>query len=229
MSWLLAVDTTAEFGSIALLRDDAIIEEMPLRAPDGFGHVIFGALEAFLTRHQLRPEDIACFAGATGPGSFTGVRVGLTVVKGLAEAAGRPAVGVSNLKAMASSVGRTPWSAADPLVGPLRATILDARRGEVYGAVYDTQLECIQQEVVMRLPDWLAALPSAHIEFVAQDFTPFAQLLEGQRTLQAPRALAAAIGLLAWREFEQGLAIDPAALDANYVRRSDAELLWKEM
>jgi tRNA threonylcarbamoyladenosine biosynthesis protein TsaB len=220
MAWLLALDTTAEFGSLALLRDGELVEEVPLHCPDGFAHVIFGAIEALFGRHGLAASDIDCFAGATGPGSFTGVRVGLTVVKGLGESTGRPVVGVSNLRAMAAFGS-----------GPLRAVVLDARRGEVYGAVYGADLRSVQPETVIRFADWLDSLASNddEIEFIGLDFAPFVDSLRGYRMVQAPRALAASIGRIAWREFADGLAIDPAALDANYVRRSDAELLWKEM
>ena len=113
--------------------------------------------------------------------------------------------------------------------GPLRAVILDARRGEVYGAVYDSELRSVQPEVVIRFSDWLSGLPAGDIEVIAQDFTPFLNGLRGRRMVVAPRALAAAIGRIAWRELVEGCALDPAALDANYVRRSDAEILWKEM
>ena len=218
MPWLLALDTTAEFGSLALLRDGFLVEEFPLHSPDGFGHTIFGALEALLARHELTPQMIDCYAGATGPGSFTGVRVGLTVVKGLADATGRPVVGISNLQAVAA-FGHS----------ALRAVVLDARRGEVYGALFDAGLRIVQPETVIRFSDWIVGLPSGDIEFVAQDFTPFNHALVGRRMTQAPRALAAPIAKLAWNEFIEGRAVDPAALDANYVRRSDAELLWKEM
>ena len=77
------------------------------------------------------------FASASGPGSFTGVRVGLTAVKGLAEATGRKVIAVSNLQALA-------WHGSRPL----RAAVLDARRGEVYGGVYDAALQLVQEEVV---------------------------------------------------------------------------------
>jgi tRNA threonylcarbamoyladenosine biosynthesis protein TsaB len=216
--WLLALDTTAEFGSLALLRDGELLEELPIHSPDGFAHVIFGALEALFARHGLKPADIDCFSAATGPGSFTGVRVGLTVVKGLGDATGRPLVGVSNLQAMAAFG-----------TGSLRAIVLDARRGEVYGALYNAELECVQPETVIRFADWLAGLPDSDVEFIALDFTLFADALRGQPMVVAPRTLARAIGRIAWRDFLAGRAIDAAALDANYVRRSDAELLWKEM
>jgi tRNA threonylcarbamoyladenosine biosynthesis protein TsaB len=211
---ILAVDTTNESGSLALLRDDEVIEEMPLHAPKGFAQVLYGHLAELLARHGLKPGNIDCFAAATGPGSFTGVRVGLACVKGLAEAVGRPAVGISNLRAIAS------FGAA-----PLRAAVLDAHRGEVYGAVYDAASRVVTPEVVAPFDRWIEMLPG-DVEFVAWGLTP---VLEGTRfagaaVRMAPGALAGAIGRLASAEEAR----DPAALDANYVRRSDAEILWKE-
>ena len=79
---ILAIDTTHEFGSIALFDRGEILEEELLHAPDGFGHILYGNLLAVLERHGLRVQDIDCFAAASGPGSFTGVRVGLACVKG---------------------------------------------------------------------------------------------------------------------------------------------------
>jgi tRNA threonylcarbamoyladenosine biosynthesis protein TsaB len=113
---------------------------------------------------------------------------------------------VSNLRALAS------FGSA-----PLRATVIDARRGEVYGAVYNSQLELVMPEAVLKLDVWLKSLETLH---------------EGKyeliSTVGAPRALAAAIGHIAWDEFTLGRSSDPADIDANYVRRSDAELFWKE-
>jgi len=97
---LLAIDTTSESGSIALAEGDRIIEEVALHSPDGFAHVLFPEIEALLARHNLKITDIERFAAAAGPGSFTGVRVGLTAAKGLAEATGRQVVAVSNLQAI---------------------------------------------------------------------------------------------------------------------------------
>ena len=145
---VLAVDATNEFGSLALAEGQGIIEEVLLHSPEGFGHVLFGRIGALLDRHGLKPAAIDCFAAASGPGSFTGVRVGLACVKGLAEALGKPAVGVSNLLAV-STFGSL----------PLRAAVLDARRGEVYGAVYDDCGRPVSPEVVAKFPAWLEQLP----------------------------------------------------------------------
>ena len=101
MPLTLAVDTTSEYGSLALLRDGDLLEEALLHAPDSFSPVLYEELRRLLERHALKVADIDCFAAASGPGTFTGVRVALACVKGLAEAMGRPAVAVSNLQAVA--------------------------------------------------------------------------------------------------------------------------------
>lgn len=197
---LLAIDTTSEFGSIALAEDGRVLEEVALHSPDGYAHVMFPEIEALIERHKLKITDMEGFAAAAGPGSFTGVRVGLTAAKGLAEATGRQVVAVSNLQAIASFGTRA-----------LRAPVIDARRGDIFGAVYDADLRLVAPEVVMKFDDWLRTLP-ADVE-VMND---------------APKLLAGAIARIATARFEAGLGQDPAEIDANYVRRSDAELMWRD-
>jgi tRNA threonylcarbamoyladenosine biosynthesis protein TsaB len=215
---ILSVDTTSEFGSIALTEGDRTIEEIPLHSPDGFGHILFQRIEQLLARHNVKVDQMDCFAAASGPGSFTGVRVGLTAVKGLGEATGKQVVAVSNLRALAFFG-----------TAPLRATVLDARRGEVYGAVYNDRLEIVSAEVVMKFPAWLETLPKNGFEFLAVDFSPFRASVDPNiPVITAPRSLAAAIGHIAFTEYKHGRASDPVEIDANYVRRSDAELFWKE-
>lgn len=214
---ILSIDTTSEFGSIALTGGERVIEELSLHSPDGFGHVLYGHLEELLARHAVNVGDVECFAAASGPGSFTGVRVGLTAVKGLAEATGKRLVAVSNLRALA-------WFGS----APLRATVLDARRGEVYAAVYNDRLETIMPEAVLKYEAWLKTLPPRGFELISSDFSPFHSHIDATiPTVTAPRALAGVIGRIAWSEFRCGRACDPAEIDANYVRRSDAELFWK--
>ncbi len=208
---ILSLDTTGETGSIALVDAGGVIEEHTLHSPGGFAHTLFPAIEQLLARHELTLASLDGFASASGPGSFTGVRVGLTAVKGLAEATGRGVVAISNLQALASFGTKR-----------LRAVVLDARRGEIYGAVYDSSLHPIREEEVGSLPFWLDSLPQGEMEFITQGFP-----LEYSCT-KAPLAIAGAIGRIAREKFLRGEARDPAEIDANYVRRSDAELFWKE-
>ena len=215
---ILALDTTAEFGSIAICEQDRVVEEVPLHSLDGFAHVLYGELEQLLRRHDARIQDLDCFAAASGPGSFTGVRVGLAAAKGLAFATGKRVVPVSNLQALA-------WFGS----APLRATVIDARRGEIYGAVYNDRLEIVVPETVIKFEDWLKLLPPRDFEFISTDFSPFQSLVDPLiPVVTAPRALATAIGRIAWTKFRAGTTLDPADVDANYVRRSDAELFWKD-
>jgi tRNA threonylcarbamoyladenosine biosynthesis protein TsaB len=203
---VLALDTTQEHGSIALVRGEETIAELAVDSPDGFSHTIYGHLETMLQRYAIGLKEIDVFAAASGPGSFTGVRVGLACIKGLAEALGKPAAGISNLRAIASFG-----------TAPLRAPVLDARRGEVYGAIYAAAGAMVQRETVGKFESWLAALPTG-AEILSPDYAA-----DGVPITRTPRELAAAVARLAPAQ-----AGDPAALDANYVRRSDAELFWKE-
>ncbi len=209
---ILAIDATHEYGSLALARGSIVIDEAPMHAPAGFGHVLYGHIDDLLKRNRVALTDVGCFAAASGPGSFTGVRIGLACIKGFAEAMGKAAIGISNLQAIAS------FGAA-----PLRAAVMDARRGDVYGAVYDAAGRLVQAETVAKLSAWLEALPKGDIEILSPDVE--CGVMPVTRT---PRAIAAAVALIAAKRLAGGDAGDPAAIDANYVRRSDAELFWKD-
>jgi tRNA threonylcarbamoyladenosine biosynthesis protein TsaB len=211
---ILSLDTTNEYGSLALAGDGQVVAEVLLHSKEGFSGVLFDQLRGLLERSGWKLEEIDCFAAAAGPGSFTGVRVGLAAVKGLAEA-------VSNLEAVA-------WFGE----AALRAAVVDARRGQIYGAVYTAELAVASPEVVTPFPAWLATLPEGDLEFVCQDFAPFRAALDGTQfehapVREAPRALAGAIARIAAARLAAGLSQSPAEIDANYVRKSDAELFWR--
>jgi len=186
---ILSLDTTNEYGSLALAGDGQVVAEVLLHSKEGFSGVLFDQLRGLLERSGWKLEEIDCFAAAAGPGSFTGVRVGLAAVKGLAEALGKRVVAVSNLEAVA-------WFGE----AALRAAVVDARRGQIYGAVY-----------------------TAELAVASLDGTQF----EHAPVREAPRALAGAIARIAAARLAAGLSQSPAEIDANYVRKSDAELFWR--
>jgi tRNA threonylcarbamoyladenosine biosynthesis protein TsaB len=210
---ILAIDTTSEFGSLALLQGGALVEEQPLHAAEGFSQLLYGFIDSLLRRHDWSLSSIDVFAAAAGPGSFTGVRVGLTAAKGLADATARGALAVSNLKALAV-FGQT----------NARGVVMDARRGQIYGAVYDSELRILSPEVVTSFPAWLALPGVSPKEIISPDFSPFRASFSSPIPIIEQRTLAAAIARIA----DRTPAVDPAALDANYVRRSDAELFWTD-
>lgn len=216
-----ALDLTTDVGSLALLRDAAVLAERMLESTDGFGHLVFDQIRELLAAARVELADVDCFASASGPGSFTGVRVGLAVAKGLAEASGKAAVGVSNLRALAACG-----------TGGLRVPVIDARRNEVYAAVFDEAGSATVEECVGPLGRFLEQVAGCDVEFVTRQADWLRRLLADTGYKQghiheAPAALSAAIGRCAWRDIAAGTSGDPALLDANYVRRSDAELFWR--
>ena len=220
---ILALDLTSEFGSLAVRRDGTAIASQTLHSSEGFAHLVFPAITELLNQAGVDLRGVDCFASASGPGAFTGVRVGLSAVKGLAEASGKAAAGVSNLRALSTFVRAEAQ----------RAVVLDARRGEIFGAVYDGESELIEQEMVAQFDVWLESLSSSLYEFVFQHGFALASSLQGTRfedmpSTEAPRHLAEAVALCAELDSKRGRWSDPAALDANYVRRSDAELFWRD-
>lgn len=184
---ILAIDTTTPRGSLYLEGAEA-----EMHAPLGFSGILFAEIDQLLKRCNIRPEQIDCFAAAVGPGTFTGVRVGMTCAMGLAEALGKPVCGVSNLEALAEFG-----------TGPLRAVTIDARRGDLYAAVYGPEGALIVPERVCTPEEFRASLPAGEIEWVTYD-----------------GPLAAAIAKVAARKPWT----DPSQMEANYLRRTDAEL-----
>lgn len=211
---ILALDTTGQVGSLALARGTEVLEERRLASPDGFGHVIHREIAGMMDRQGVALGEVDGFAAASGPGSFTGVRVGLACMKGLAEALGKPVFGVSNLCALASFGS-----------GARRGAIIDARRGDVYAAVCDSAGALVGEETVGKLETWLSSLPAGDVEIIVMH--GFA-VETGRAVTVAPPELAGAVARIGAARYLAGERPDPAGLDANYVRRADAELFWKE-
>ena len=211
MRTVLAIDTSGEHASLALLAAGGELTEAAIHSPEGHSPHLFGEIQALLRRAGVRLEDVDCFAAASGPGSFTGVRVALAAVKGLAAALDKPMAAVSNLQALA-------WFGE----GPLRAAVIDARRGDIYGGVFNAALEPVKPEVVVKLDTWLAALgPESGVEIVTAQ--PALLLPSGRpHRVVPPGQLARAVAHIA----RGGVPVDPALTDANYVRRADAEMNW---
>ncbi|HEX4772552.1 MAG TPA: tRNA (adenosine(37)-N6)-threonylcarbamoyltransferase complex dimerization subunit type 1 TsaB [Bryobacteraceae bacterium] len=211
---ILAIDTTSEFGSVAIRGDGALRAAQHIHSPGGFADLIFQAIEETIANAGLVLSQIDCFAAASGPGGFTGVRVGLAAIKGLAEATGKPAAAISDLRAAAA------FGSAEK-----RAVILDARRGQVFAAIYSAGLALISPEVVTDLASWLEKLRDFDGEFIAP--LAFQEKLAPRPFVAARPHLASAVALCAELDGRKGLWSSSIEVDANYVRRPDAELFWR--
>ena len=225
---ILGIDTSGRDGSVALARGSGECFEMlgfmPI-AGGTYSAQLIPALAALLEGASLAKGAIDLLAVASGPGSFTGLRVGLSTVKGLAEALTKPIVAVSLLASTAAAARQTASVVA----------ALDAQRGEVYAGEYQvvhsempSELRThLIAEVLLRLEDftaWLGARIPAPVTYTPDATVEKALRQSDSPVEQIPRPAADLIARLGVAKYLQGLAISAEALDANYLRRSDAEI-----
>jgi tRNA threonylcarbamoyladenosine biosynthesis protein TsaB len=229
---ILALDTCDARGSVALLRDESLLRAEPHTTPEDFSSWLLPAITRVLTSAGLHLRDIELYAVTAGPGSFTGVRVGLTTVKAWSEVHGRGIAAVSRLEAVAAgSTGSAPYVAA----------CIDARRNQIFAALYRRQaalLERVEEEMVIapdKFLDWCAAkVATENIDWISTDPICLTQTQQWSSRLalseavqEIPALLAPRIGQIGYRLARQNRLTDALSLDANYVRRSDAEVFWK--
>jgi tRNA threonylcarbamoyladenosine biosynthesis protein TsaB len=215
---ILSIDTAGANGSVALLRDEEILELVPL-AGGTYSAQLMPQISALLSRHQLDKSALDAFAAASGPGSFTGLRVGLSTVKALAEVLQRPIAAVSLLEAIA-------WSSL--VQGQIIAS-LDAARGQVYVGEYTVRRDALPEllrEALLPVQEFAAeAQLSPELPVVTPDESVAAAVRARGRSAQlVARPQSDVIARLGARKLAAGQATSPEALDANYIRRSDAEI-----
>jgi len=228
---LLATDTSGRHGSIALARvqedsqpSDKIeprgIEILELVALSGgtFSAQLVPQVAATLAKHGFSKNDLAAFAVASGPGSFTGLRVGLAAIKGLAEILGKPIATVSTLEAVALSAG-----CEDKVTA-----VLDAGRGEVYAGEYEISLGAAQclHEQLLTAEELLIRMRGAKVVTCDGVFAEAAKAAGMSFSIIEP-INAGAIARIGWRKIRDGDTVTPDQLEANYIRRTDAEILAK--
>jgi tRNA threonylcarbamoyladenosine biosynthesis protein TsaB len=229
---ILALDTTTRGGSLALMRGGDLLEVFAGDAARTHATRLPGDILDCLARHRLAIGDVELYGVAVGPGSFTGLRIGIATVQGLAFAHERPVVGVSALDALVEAGDAVARRHADQ--GGLRAAWMDAQRGEVYACLYRRRAdrwEMLAGPAVGRPSDmlaaWAAELAEASVEFVGDGAVMYAavlsDLLPGRARLLVPDPpLAAAIAAIAARRASE--AGPPHRIRPLYVRRPDAEL-----
>ncbi|HVP90116.1 MAG TPA: tRNA (adenosine(37)-N6)-threonylcarbamoyltransferase complex dimerization subunit type 1 TsaB [Terriglobales bacterium] len=221
---VLAVDTTTPNGSVALLRDSELAGELDVESRSTHSARLLRSIDFLLAALDLDVRAVDAYAVAAGPGSFTGIRIGLAAVKGLAFASGRPAVAVSTLEALAAKIAAPPVRLACPL--------LDAKKGEVYAALFEVRggrlVEVVPQGAYD--PDaFFARLPSRRVTaFAGSGLGPYRAKLLGyvrdkaRFPLRSP-FIAAEVGRIGHRLVLEGRGVAAGAVEPIYFRRSQAE------
>ncbi len=216
---VLAVDTSSERGSVCVSDGQEILGEVRLAGSIQYSERLFRSIEFLLQQLPFQLSDIDVFAAARGPGSFTGLRVGLAAMEAFVSAHGKRGAGVTTLEALAWKTG-----VRDVLIAPA----IDARRGDVYGAIYrrshtnagvDTLVE-ERPPLVLKPAEWLASLPREPLVFCGDGANRYRPLLEGE-----PEWSIHSMDLyLASTIAELAAMPNSGPLAPLYVRKTDAEI-----
>lgn len=233
---LLAVDTSTQGGSLAILRDGQLAGVVSTAVDEAYSTRLFRQLDFLVKELKLEMQQFDVFAVAAGPGSFSGLRVGLAAVKGWAEVFRKPIVPVSGLEAVAAQA---------KVDAGLIAAIMDARRGQIYAALFrreDKRLVSESEEHVCAPEEFLAELARRAGNEAVTVVSPAPEIIQNllnaaggasvlilRNVEQVSPALAPVIAELAFERAMRGEVTDALHLDANYIRRTDAELQWKEV
>jgi tRNA threonylcarbamoyladenosine biosynthesis protein TsaB len=228
---VLAIDTCDANGSIGLFKDGVVTGTVSHTPTEDYSSWLLPAVDELLESSSARLADIDLYAVATGPGSFTAVRIGLTTVKAWAEVFDKPIAPVSRLEALAYHA---------PGHAQIVASLIDAQKSEVFGALYrrgeHSQPQRIEQERVGSIEDlvaWVMAHANRNVAWVFPETLSDATLAKLPDSsdchvrIAAPGALAPLIAGVGTKKAARGEVISPLALDANYVRRSYVEVNWK--
>ena len=227
---VLGIDTSTRCGSVGLVDDERVIAEYLLNVASTHSERLLGAIEIVLREAHFVLEDLDGWAISLGPGSFTGLRIGVSTVKGLAFATGKPVVGVATLDALASLISPTPF-----LITP----ILDARKGEVYTAFYrygeETLLKRLSPYQALRPEDLVKKIDEETIfignavetykDYIRNSLHSLAIFLPHSFNI-LHGSVVARLGLELLRKNET---LDIETFTPIYVRPSEAEIKWKEL
>lgn len=221
---LLVTDTSGKDGSVALARagesdrpDADVVEVAPL-AGGTFSAQLVSQIASLLSKCGFGKADIGAFIVVSGPGSFTGLRVGLAAIKALAEILQKPIVPVSLLELVA---------AASHARGKV-VVAMDGGRGEVFFGAYELagdSARVLREELVSRAEflslarEWSVATPDSALAAAARE--------HGLSVFPVERPTVEMIARFGWKKLRAGGTVSPEGLEANYLRRSDAELFVK--
>ncbi len=219
MAIILAIETSTSICSIALQKDGVLIGEMSSDDKGAHSERLMGMVKELLANNDLKVDDLAAVAVSEGPGSYTGLRIGVSTAKGLAFGLGLPLIGVSTLKAMATAV-KDKVSSPGTIVA-----VLDARRMEVYRAIFDfemSQMGEIESEII-EANSFSDLLESGLVYFVGDAVSKIESEIqhENARFLQIPLS-AEPVGRIAFDKYGKGDFEDLAYFVPNYLKEFKA-------
>jgi tRNA threonylcarbamoyladenosine biosynthesis protein TsaB len=222
---ILSVDTSSAACSIVLSVDGKLEGEVNVESEETHSVRLLPGIDTLLHSCGCDIKHVDAFAIVCGPGSFTGVRIGLTTVKGLAESLAKPTIPVTAFEA---------WVEKFPEQQGILVPLIDARRGEVYASVFsrnEERIERLSPGRVEKVPELLASIEHLQACFVGGGAAIYENLIvsrPGWRVLRSDLFLGRAVSQIAFRQAKGKSFTSAAELQAYYLRRPDAELNWKQ-
>lgn len=233
---ILAIETSSHVASVAVLEDHMLLGEFTVNHPKTHSQKLMPLLQSLLESLELKVSEMDYLAVSEGPGSFTGVRIGLSAVKGLAHPHNIPIIQVSSLEAMVQ-----PFAGFDGWICPL----MDARRNEIYTGLYGYGPEgffAVMEEVAVEPLAFVTAIkeaieealvPPSKVMFLGDGLPKYEDQIKailGDSYMAAPEAYnrqrAASVAQLALVRLETAVGYD--GVHANYMRKSEAETTYEE-
>ncbi len=218
--YFLAIDTATNSGGVALSRNSEVLGVVMMKTPMKYSDRVIFNIDFLLAQLGVGINQVDCFVTAHGPGSFTGLRIGLATVKGLAQSLDKPVIGLSTLECLAYR-----FRHAAPVISPL----VDARRQQVYTGLYaidETSVEYLRPETVGTPSDWLKTIAEPCV-FVGDGaemyFQTIKAILPEHRVIRSDNVILTELCELSYRKFIKGEVLKAGDLKANYIRPSDAE------
>ena len=221
---ILGIDSSTPGCSVALLNNDTIVAEQIAEPRPSHSKYLLQMVDQVLTEGESRLDDVDGFAVTIGPGSFTGLRIGVSLLKGFVLATEKPFVGINSLEALATTLG----SSKHPV-----CTVLDARKSEVYAAVFESRKDGLFSLINENAfaPEALCEQIEAPALFIGNGVERYHEIFKaslGTRFVEPGTesrfSTAAGAAILASRQFDQQKHFDLDQLKINYIRKSEAEL-----
>ncbi len=226
---ILALETATIAGSVAIFDNaSGLVGEVRINVRIAHAERLMPSIQWLLESSRISIEEVDAFAVSIGPGSFTGLRIGLSTVKGFAFATGKPVVSVPTLDAFARTV---------PFCAYQICPILDARKDEVFTGLYRWEgkgIEKIMPEKAMS-PERLINEIKDQTLFIGDGITRYGDVIKekcGNLALFPPPSImspsASTVAEIAYEKYNQGELSEPVSLVPFYIRKSEAELNWKK-
>jgi tRNA threonylcarbamoyladenosine biosynthesis protein TsaB len=225
---ILSVDTSTSAGSIVLSNgEERLVGEVNVNSERTHSARLLPGIEVLLKSAGLALGNLDAFAVICGPGSFTGVRIGLTTIKGLADCFSKPVIPITAFEA---------WVEKFPEQTGIVVPVIDARRGEVYVAAYrrsEGELSVLAPGMVEKASVFFASFPHPEMCFVGSGASQYRELIlsrerPGWSILPADGFLGRPMMRIAHRKAKSSSVVSAAELEAYYLRKSDAEMNWKD-